>query len=223
MIQLNNVWFRYSSEWVLRGVSLGISRGVTVILGPNGAGKTTLLKVMGLLLKPLRGEVIVEGVNPWSVGGLLEARRKVVYVHEKPVLVRGSVLDNIMLGLRIRGVGSVEASTIAMRIARMLGLDGVVESNARSLSAGQAQLVSIARAIAVKPRAILLDEPFAHLDRNKRILVSKVLESLAFNQGTSIAIATHDTLLAAKIADKAYYMEDGTVSIMDKDSLYELV
>lgn len=211
MIRLEGVWYRYpGTGWVLRGLSAEIpDRGVTVLAGPNGSGKTTLLKIAGLIYKPARGRVRAWGIDVWASdgGARLEARRRVVYVHEKPIMLRGSVLDNIAYGLRLRGIPRGEAEERARRAASMLGLEGILDKPASALSAGQGQLVSIARALAVEPRILLLDEPFAHLDLDARAALSRLISRIKGEVG--VAIATHDYYLAARLADRVLLVEGG--------------
>jgi energy-coupling factor transporter ATP-binding protein EcfA2 len=210
MIRLEDVWFRYAGGgWVLKGVTVEIrERGVTVVVGPNGSGKTTLLKVAGLIYRPVKGRVEAWGLDVWSDGqARLEARRRVVYVHEKPVMLRGSVLENVAYGLRLRGIPPGEAVEKARDAAGLLGLQDVLEKPASGLSAGQAQLVALARALAVEPRVLLLDEPFAHLDSRARKAVASLLKSL--KDGMGIVIATHDYYMARKLADRVVVVEEG--------------
>ncbi len=211
MIRLDGVWFRYTgTRWVLRGVSAEIpDRGITVVVGPNGSGKTTLLKIAGLIYKPARGRVEAWGVDAWGSDGRarLEARRRVVYVHEKPVMLKGSVLDNIAYGLRLRGIPPGEAERRAREAARLVGIQGLLSEPASRLSAGQAQLAALARALAVKPRVLLLDGPFAHLDSKARRAVASLLDKLRGQIG--VAIATHDYYMAMRLADRVIVVEDG--------------
>ncbi|ABM80205.1 energy-coupling factor ABC transporter ATP-binding protein [Hyperthermus butylicus] len=210
MIRVENAWYSYDGRrWALRGAGIRVERGeIVAVVGPNGAGKTTLLKLAGLLLRPQRGTVLVEGRDPWRDGSLVHARRVVVYVHEKPIMLRGTVLDNIAYGLRLRGLSPEEAEREARRAAELLGIAGLLHRRARGLSAGQAQLVALARAVAVKPHYLLLDEPFAHLDPPRRGKLAKLLEELA-GEETGIAIASHDTYLLSKIASRVVYVEEG--------------
>ncbi len=211
MIRLENVWFRYTGgNWVLKGVTVELpGTGVTVVVGPNGSGKTTLLKIAGLIYKPLKGRVEAWGLDVWGSDGRarLEARRRVVYVHEKPVMLKGSVMDNISYGLRLRGIPPGEVAEKAREAARMLGLHHILEKPASKLSAGQAQLVALARALAVSPRVLLLDEPFAHLDWKARRAVAALLGNI--KNGMGIVIATHDYYMARRLADRVVVVEEG--------------
>lgn len=211
MIRLEGVWFRYpGGGWVLRGVDLELpERGITVVVGPNGSGKTTLLKVAGLIYKPQRGRVEAWGLDAWGSDGRarLEARRRVAYVHEKPVMLRGTVLDNIAYGLKLRGIPPAEARRRAREAARMLGLDSIAGEPASRLSAGQGQLVALARALAVEPRLLLLDEPLAHLDSRARRWVVGLLARLKERVG--VVVATHDYYMATRLADRVVAVEGG--------------
>ncbi|RLE74950.1 MAG: phosphate ABC transporter ATP-binding protein [Thermoprotei archaeon] len=212
MIEAREVWFSYANEQALRGMSLAVGRGVTVVVGPNGAGKTTLLKVMAGLYRPDSGSVLIDGEDLWACPPRrrLELRRRVVYVHEKPVLLRGTVLYNVSYGLLVRGVDARDAAERAREVANLFGLAELLDRDSRSLSAGQAQLIAIARAVAVRPKYLLLDEPLASLDRTNRRVVLGFLEELR-RSGTGVAIATHDRLLALEVADRAVVVEGGRV------------
>ena len=214
LIKLVGVWFRYpKSSWVFKDIDVEFRVGeTTVVVGPNGSGKTTLLKIAGLLYKPTRGTVLVNGVNPWSLRSskLVDLRRKIVYVHEKPILLRGTVYDNIAYGLRIRGRSLDEINKAVERIASELVLTDILGRDARRLSSGQAQLVALARALVLDPEIVLLDEPFAHLDRDKKKLFIKHLDKIA-SPRRGIVVATHDTYIASRIADRVVLVENKKV------------
>ncbi|RLG85853.1 MAG: ABC transporter ATP-binding protein [Thermoprotei archaeon] len=211
MIKVRNLWFRYPNGTVaLKDITLTIDDGITAIVGPNGSGKTTLLKILGLLYKPTKGVVEVDGVNYWELSkGLRESfRRRIVYVHEKPILIKGSVIDNVIYGLLIRGYERDEAIDKAMHVLKKLGIEYLVSKRTKELSAGEAQAVALARAIVLKPKYLLLDEPTANLDLSKRKALMKLLKELS-DEGLNIVIATHDQLLAAKLAKYVVVLEEG--------------
>jgi len=211
VIKVRNLWFRYPNGTVaLKDITLTIDDGITAIVGPNGSGKTTLLKILGLLYKPTKGVVEVDGVNYWELSkGLRESfRRRIVYVHEKPILIKGSVIDNVIYGLLIRGYERDEAIDKAMHVLKKLGIEYLVSKRTKELSAGEAQAVALARAIVLKPKYLLLDEPTANLDLSKRKALMKLLKELS-DEGLNIVIATHDQLLAAKLAKYVVVLEEG--------------
>lgn len=212
-LECKNLWYTYDGRhWILKGINLAIGDGVLAVLsGPNASGKTTLLKVLGGIYKPQRGTVTVDGVPLWPQQGYdgRRARLKVVYVHDKPIMVKGTVLYNAALGLVIRGTPRDQAEEKALEALEELGIKNLANKRARELSAGQKQLVAIARALAVKPKYLLLDEPTSNLDRAKRrYLVSILLEKT--HRGTTILAASHDPLLAAE-AMQEYEVADGRV------------
>lgn len=210
-IELRNVWYSYDKvNYVLKGVSLKLSSGLHIIAGPNGSGKTTLLKVASLIYKPTRGEVIVNNSNYWDLSpDNTSIRKEVVYVHEKALLIRGSVKNNLELGLKLRGIN--DDSTLKYFIERY-SLSGVIRKDVRKLSAGQAKLVSIIRALAVKPKALLLDEPLNHIDVNNTALLIEDLTKLV-RDGSTVVIATHYiTPDLQEIADSMYEVVNGVLT-----------
>ncbi|MCS7386298.1 MAG: energy-coupling factor ABC transporter ATP-binding protein [archaeon GB-1867-005] len=227
MIELRNVSFRYpNGVLALNDVNLSLGNGVTAVLGPNAAGKTTLLKVLGLIYKPFKGEVIVNGVNFWRLkheNERLRIRREIVYVHEKPLLIKGNVVSNLMYGLLIRGFSKDNAFNTVMAVLRKLGLDYLAFKKSKELSAGEAQLISIIRAIVLNPRYLLIDEPTANLDADKRKLIIKLIKN-QLSRGSKVIIATHDNLLADKLANNIVLMEGGkVVSIGGRELLSKLI
>ena len=213
MIRLKDVFYSYDGRRaVLHGVSVEFGQGVTAVLGPNGSGKTTLLKVASLLYRPYNGIVFLNGRDFWALGKneRIKLRRNVVYVHEKPVLIRGRVLDNVAYGLIIRGYPRGDALARAEETLAGIGAEKLAWKNSRDLSAGEKQLISLARAFAVKPRFLFLDEPFSNLDIEKRRTVSSFLLKLA-SRGAAVTIATHDSLVASRLASKIIYLESGRV------------
>ncbi len=195
VIELRGIWHKYPgmAAWALENISAELTSGrVILVSGHNGSGKTTLLKIAALLYRPLRGDVIVDGQSFWEMSEAekIAARRKITYVHEKPILIRGSVLENIAYPLRIRGLDSRNVAERAEIIMKELELMELADKNAKELSTGQSQLVAIARALAVEPELILLDEPFAHLDSERSRLVAAALQERRRN-GAGIVIASH--------------------------------
>lgn len=209
-IDLEDVWHRYAGSrgWALRGVSLSLEPGrFTVLAGPNGAGKTTLLKIASAIFKPSRGLVSVDGRDVWGLSGeeRLRVRRRIVYVHDKPVMLRGSVAHNVAYGLMLRGLGRDQALGRAADFLESLGMGGLAGLDAKRLSAGQAQMVAIARALVVEPEALLLDEPFSNIDRSRRASLISIFEDYISSGGT-LAIASHH--------DDALKMLPGCVAVL---------
>ncbi|RLF06915.1 MAG: ABC transporter ATP-binding protein [Thermoprotei archaeon] len=214
MIELRNVWFSYfEDEYVLRDVNLSFEKGITIIMGPNGSGKTTLLKVASLIYKATKGQVTVNGIDYWSLseGERLKIRRRIVYVHEKPTLLRGSALENVAYGLTIRGIKETEARESALEVMSELGIAHLANRrDVNRLSAGEKQLIAIARALVLNPDYLFLDEPLAHLHLTKRKNIVELLEKL--KSKTTIVISSHDPIPLLTIADRIVILEEGKIT-----------
>ena len=191
-VKLVDVWHSYDGfTYALKGINLALEGpGVYVLTGPNGSGKTTLLKVVSLMIRPSRGEVVVDGVKFWGLdeNERSSLRKSVVYVHDKPILVRGSARYNLELGLRLRGA-KVSEDSIGHYIAKY-GLKDLEDRPVSRLSAGQAKLISIVRGLLLRPRLLALDEPFTFLDGAKASLLVEDLAEIARGGGT-VVVATH--------------------------------
>lgn len=215
-IYLRDVWFKYEprGEWVLKRITIDFTRDkVVIIRGPNGSGKTTLMKIASLIYKPTAGEVIVNGKSFWSLdeGERNFIKRRVVFVHDKPLMLRGSVKYNVKYSLKIRGIDGEEAEKRYIEVAEELGLRSIEDKPSNGLSAGQAQLVAIARALVAMPEILFLDEPFAYLDSEKRDLLVEALRRRRKN-GIGLAMVSHDIEDALRVgADLIVTMEKGEI------------
>ncbi len=218
-VKLRHVWHRYPGMigWALKDISTEFgSRRIILVSGRNGSGKTTLLKIAALLYKPWRGEVTVDGQSFWEMDEAekIMSRRRIAYVHEKPILLRGSVLENVAYPLRLRGLKWGNAASKAEEIMRELELVELADKDVKELSAGQSQLAAVARALVADPELIFLDGPFAHLDSRKSELVGQVLRARERN-GAGIVIASHGRgeLPKGLEPDKIIALEEGQVKL----------
>ncbi len=218
-IRLIDVWYRYpgTKKWVLVNVNLEFNGPqIYVVVGPNGSGKTTLLKIISLIYTPVKGKVYAWGYDYWSLspGKRVELRRRIVYVHEKPILLKGTVEYNVAYGLMIRGYDRNEALAKARGILGKLGLSYLSGKKTSSLSAGEAQVTAILRAVVVEPEILVLDEPLAHLDSSKRGKMLELIRELR-STGTEVIIATHDQYLAKTMAERIICVENGKAVMID--------
>lgn len=188
-VRLEDVWYTYDGvNYALSSVNLELnSSGLYLLVGPNGSGKTTLLKLIALLLKPSRGRILINGINPWDQKASGYSRDGIVYVHDRPLTVKGDVEYNITLGLRLRGLEGAR-DTVDYFIEKY-GLSDIRRRDVKSLSAGNRRIVSLLRAIIIKPKILLLDEPFTHLDQKRVELLIEDLKE--FSHDTMIVMATH--------------------------------
>ena len=197
---------------VVRVSGLVIREGETLaVLGPNGAGKTTLLLALAALL-PATGEIRFRGTR---VTDPLAFRRRMAVVFQRPLLLDRSVRENAELGLALRGVAARARRDRASDALARLGIAHLADRPALGLSGGEAQRVSIARAIAVGPEILFLDEPFAALDAPSReSLIADLARVLRARRVTTVLV-THDRDEALSLADSIAVLLDGRLRQLD--------
>lgn len=189
--------------------SLAVGRGETLaVLGPNGAGKSTLLEVLALLRVPERGVVRVLGRDAAWAAERLRLRRHLSLAMQDPFLLEGSVIANVALPLRLRGVSAERARAGARPWLERFGIAGLAARPARSISGGEARRASLARALASEPDVLLLDEPFSALDPPTRdALLCDFQRALA--PSTAVVLVTHDRTEALGLAQRVAVIEAG--------------
>ncbi|MDP2876657.1 MAG: ABC transporter ATP-binding protein [Holophaga sp.] len=192
-------------KWTLRaGEIMGL-------IGPNGAGKSTLLLYMAGLLAPAKGHLSFEGTILQSTGDFVAYRQRVTLVFQEPLLLDTTVEENIGVGLRLRGIPKAERKVRIKESAERFGVAHLLTRHARELSGGEAQRTSLARACAVKPQILLLDEPFSSLDPPTREALQQDLGRMLRDTGCTAILATHDLMEAACFADSLAVLRAGRV------------
>ena len=199
----------------LKGVSLQIAAGETVaIVGKSGSGKSTLMHLLALLDEPDQGTLQVTGTDTKSLSkrAVNELRNKEFgFVFQQFFLTPNvSVLENVILPLKIAGVGSKERRRRGMAVLEQLELADKAGNKATTLSGGQKQRVVIGRALVNTPRVIFADEPTGNLDTATGAVVEDILFELNRSQGITLVIVTHDEDLAAR-CNRQIYIRDGLV------------
>jgi ABC-type proline/glycine betaine transport system ATPase subunit len=200
------VTYTRAGRRVLSNVTLGLREGTSALVGPSGAGKSTLLRLLNRLADPDSGTIAYQArdVREYEV---LELRREVALVPQLPALLPGTVAENVTFGPRLceRECDLDESLTLA-------GLDRTFSSrSAAQLSVGEQQRVMLARALALRPVVLLLDEPTAALDERSRDAVERTLLDLRDRLSASLIVVTHDAAQARRLSDRIIALEDGRI------------
>jgi tungstate transport system ATP-binding protein len=188
---------------IIAPLSLRIEAGQsTVILGANGAGKSVLMRLMHGLLAPTSGRVLWSEVDPPRV------RRQQAMVFQRPVMLRRSALANVAYALELAGVPAAERKARALDSLKEVGLLGLAHRSARVLSGGEQQRLALARAWALHPEVLFLDEPTASLDPSATREIESVIRAFDV-AGTKIVMATHNLGQARRLGDEVLFIHQG--------------
>ena len=230
-IEIRGLQLFYGNDQALKDVSLTIPRGrITAFIGPSGCGKSTLLRCMNRmndLIDSVRieGRILIDGSDIHAPGvDVAELRRRVGMVFQKPNPFPKSIYENVAYGLRLQGVKSRRSldEVVERSLKRAALWDEVkdrLHENAFSLSGGQQQRLVIARAIAIEPEVLLLDEPASALDPLATLKIEELMFEL--KEDYTIAIVTHNMQQAARVSDYTAFMYMGEmVEFADTDTLF---
>ncbi len=220
-LQLEDLSHRYprAGEWALSGLSLTVEPGELVaFLGPSGCGKTTALKVIAGLLRPTRGDVLVDGS---SLLGVPPERRGAAMVFQKSLLFpHMSVAANVGFGLRMRSVPQHQIDSRVETALRRVRMEGFADRRPGELSGGQQQRVALARALITEPRLLLLDEPLSSLDANLREEMRDLVKEVQREGGYTTIFVTHDQEEAVVLADRIALLFDGELQMYDRPQAF---
>lgn len=198
-VQLKGVDLRFGAVTALRGIDLRIAPGERVgLIGANGSGKSTLLRVLHGLLAPSAGTVLRDGA----------ARQAMVF--QRPFMLRASAMNNVALGLWLRGTPWKQARERALAALGRVGLADVALRGGRALSGGQQQRLALARAWSLQPQVLLLDEPTSSLDPHAKREVEALMAEFA-EAGMSLVFASHNLGQVKRLATRVIYLEHGRV------------
>ncbi len=224
MLRAEGIGHGFGGERVFEGISLEIEAGeVVTVIGPSGAGKSTLLRLFALFERPDEGAITYDGRNVWDLPDRtrLAVRRRIGMVFQEASLFDASAVRNAGYGLRVRmdwserleraladAVGRSSPPAGVREALETVGLEEKMEQDAGSLSGGEAQRVAFARALAVDPDLLLLDEPTSDLDpRNTAAIEAAVSD--ARERGIGVLMASHDMNQARRVSDRVGVLVDG--------------
>ena len=210
IVQLRDTVVERGRRAVLEVPALEVCRNeVLAVVGPNGAGKSTLLRVIALLERPERGEAIFDGSA--VSGSLLSYRRRMALVFQEPLLLDTTVEANVRTGLSLRGVGRDEQKRRSEEWLDRFGIAHLRGRSPRGLSGGEAQRVSLARAFALQPEVLLLDEPFSSLDPPTRETLIEDLDAVLTANRVATVFVTHDRAEALRLGDRIAVLMQGRI------------
>ena len=209
MIELGNIHCAFG-EFSLRDVSLRIAKGdYWVILGPSGCGKSVLLQTIAGFFSPTRGRILVDGRDVTATAP--EHRKMGLVFQQSALFPHKSVRENIAYGLRARKVAREEVDRVVDDLIERLGLQAILARPVATLSGGEAQRVAVARALAIKPDLLLLDEPMSALDHNTRLELQVELARVHKELGLTTLHVTHSREEAAALGDHVAIMLGGRI------------
>lgn len=210
IISLKNITVTFDGETVLKNFNLSIKDGEFVtLLGPSGCGKTTTLRIIGGFIKPDSGDVLFNGKR---INDLPAHKRTVNTIFQKYALFPHlNVYENIAFGMRIQKKSEKEIKETVKEMLKMVNLVDFANRNVNSLSGGQQQRIAIARALANKPKVLLLDEPLGALDLKLRKDMQVELKNIQQKTGITFLFVTHDQEEALSMSDTVVVMDKGEI------------
>ena len=199
----------YAKTNILRNVDISLYPGKCILLsGNNGSGKTTLLKIIAGLEAPSRAEIEFSGKSHSWKSAIRSIRREIIYLHQQPYLLSGTVESNVSYGLRFTNLNRKQLRESVKENLEWAGLADVAKHQAKTLSGGVQQRVAFTRAWILNPKVLLLDEPMANMDIESREQACDLLKRMK-SEGMSIVITSHDTNIIDGLIDSHFSLSDG--------------
>ena len=194
---------------ILKNVDISLYPGKCILLsGNNGSGKTTLLKIIAGLETPSRAEIELSGKSHSWKSTIRSIRREIIYLHQQPYLLSGTVESNVSYGLRFTHLNRKQLRESLKEALEWAGLADVAKHQAKTLSGGVQQRVAFTRAWILKPKVLLLDEPMANMDIESREQACDLLKRMK-SEGMSIVITSHDKNIFDGLIDSDFSLSEG--------------
>ena len=199
----------YAETNILRNVDISLYPGKCILLsGNNGSGKTTLLKIIAGLVAPSRAEIELSGKSHSWKSAIRSIRREIIYLHQQPYLLSGTVESNVSYGLRFTSLNRKQLRESVKEALEWAGLADVAKHQAKTLSGGVQQRVAFTRAWILKPKVLLLDEPMTNMDIESREQACDLLKRMK-SEGMSIVLTSHDMNIFDGLIDSHFSLSDG--------------
>lgn len=206
MLELKNISHGYEGLTILKEISFQFKPGIIYgIIGPNGAGKSTLLRVLTGIERPLKGQVF------WDGQEISASIKEMSCMWQKPYLFQKKVQENILYGLKVRKWEKDKQEKRLSYILKKFSLEEYAGREATSLSGGEAARVALARAIAPRPRLLVLDEPAANLDPYHTVYLESALREISQEEEITVIMVTHDMFQAKRVANQTLFITDGVL------------
>ena len=222
LVSVEGLCQSYDGRQVLSVDRLELMEGeILAIVGPNGSGKSTLLRLINLLEKPARGDIVYwtgKRLSELNRGERRELSKQMAMILQEALLFKRSVKANIIYGLKMRRTKKVEKEAKAREMLARLDLGEFAERDAMTLSGGEAQKVTLGRAMVLQPRLLLMDEPLASLDVLARKALREDISRLVKEMGVTAAYVTHDYTEVLEIADRLAVLLDGELQQVGRPS-----
>ena len=214
IIEAKDIRKSFNQLEVLKGVDFSARQGeVVAIMGASGAGKSTLLQILGTLLTPDSGSLVIDGSNVLDMDARELAafrNRRIGFVFQAHhLLPEFTAVENVMIPSLIGGASSAQAKARAQELLALVGLEARLAHKPSELSGGEQQRVAIARALANRPAILFADEPTGNLDSHTKEEIHQLFFDLRKQLGQTVVIVTHDAGLA-QLCDRSCYMVDGS-------------
>lgn len=213
-LDIKNLSKRYDKKSAIENINIELEKGkILCILGPSGCGKSTILKSIGGFLNLDTGSIILDGKE---ISKLDAADREVATVFQLYALFPNmNVIENVSYGLKFRYKDKRKIRELALEMIEKVGLEGYEKKEISSLSGGEQQRVAFARSLVIRPKLLLLDEPFSNLDAKLRVQMQAQIKKLQREFDISMIFVTHDQAEAFSIADKIILMNKGNIIQVD--------
>ncbi|MFC4770009.1 energy-coupling factor ABC transporter ATP-binding protein [Effusibacillus consociatus] len=212
MLNAQNILWKPGGKPILQGVTFRLKNGEIVgLVGPNGSGKSSLLKILAFLESPTQGILTFHGQ---SITGKvpLSIRRKIAVVFQEPLLLNTTVFENVAAGLKIRGVPKPETQLRVENWLTRFGISHLAKQHAHSLSGGEAQRVSLARAFVLEPSVLFMDEPFSALDVSTKESLLEDLSLILKTTSVTAVLISHDFRDILRLTQRTVILVDGKIA-----------
>ena len=210
-LKIENLFSGYDSDVVLKDLSLEVAEGEFLsLLGPSGCGKTTLMKTIAGILPARQGRILLDGQDITNLP--IHRRGTVVVFQDMRLFPHKSVAENVAFPLKMQGISKAERLKTAEELLKKVQMEGFANRRPGELSGGQQQRIALARAMAAKPKLLLLDEPFSALDENLREDMRRLVLQLQKEFSMTVILVTHDREEALSMSDQVALLFDGQLS-----------